>query len=146
MKFLSVFLILFVGIFSNNCIAQETQNVHLSNKTQQTQTPIIPKHSNIKTKIHTKRVIKRKIPSKDTNILEQNIALSSNGNTLKEIITSLLPGWKIKISSEISSLVLDVVVQTSRKEAIFDILRQVKAQVIFYDAIKPQPVAVIFSN
>jgi hypothetical protein len=191
MKFLSIFLVLVISIFSSSCISQNTKeesagfdsngNTESPNRVENQKLGITYKNNNNiveKTqKKPRKRLIKRvlrKDPKSNqlsnqastqlakttanrkiiykkqkvnaSNILNQNITLNSNGNTLGEIMAALLPGWHIKISPDLSNLILDVVVQTNRKEAIFDILRQVKAQVTFYEEVKPKPVAVIFAN
>lgn len=80
------------------------------------------------------------------SFLEEDVFLDVDQISLKDVVQAILPRWKIKISNKLAEVKLDAVIQTSRREAIFDILRQVKAQVVFYDKIKPQPIAVIFEN
>lgn len=79
-------------------------------------------------------------------ILGKDIAIAVENTRLEEVLQIILQGWNIKIPSEIANIKIDAVVQSNAREAIFDILRQVKAQVIFYDKITPRPIAVIFAN
>jgi uncharacterized protein YceK len=79
-------------------------------------------------------------------ILDKDVAISIENENLKDVLQIILPGWSVKISNELAKIKIDAVIQSNAKDAVFDILRQVKAQVVFYDKIKPKPVAVIFAN
>jgi len=134
MKFLSLTIVVFLTITTTSCTFTEMfSKKDRAIKKQQLEVKVLGDS-------------RKSISVSNVSILEQDVTLNASDQKLKTIISLLLPGWEIKISHELENIIIDVVIQTNRKEAIFDVLRQVKAQVIFYDAIKPQPVAVIYAN
>ncbi len=88
----------------------------------------------------------RALEDKYKLMLKETIALSADRVSLKALLENILPGWRIKIPQSLQAIKVDAVIQTTRKQAINDVLSQVKAQGSFYEKITPNPILVVYEN
>ncbi|MBW5290067.1 MAG: hypothetical protein Rsou_0497 [Candidatus Ruthia sp. Asou_11_S2] len=65
---------------------------------------------------------------------------------MRALLENILPGWKVKVPKQLRLIKIDAVIQTTRKQAVNDVLSQVKAQANFYEKITPNPILVIYEN
>lgn len=71
--------------------------------------------------------------------LSDLIALNMNNQSLAMVLKKVLPNWTINIDEALDDIQIDVIVQTSRRQAVIDIARALSARAKFYKYTLPQP-------
>jgi hypothetical protein len=84
--------------------------------------------------------------SEETKFLRETVAVNAVAIPLKELLKNIIPGWNIRMPEKFDDVVLEVVAQTTRKQAIHDILSQLNAQANFYTQTQPNPTLVIYEK
>ncbi len=86
--------------------------------------------------------LKNSIITKNTNntyLLTDIITINYYNKTLKEVLLTILPKWNINIDDSLLDIKLDVIMQTTRKQAVIDLVNSLSAKVLFYYNTKPLP-------
>jgi PBP1b-binding outer membrane lipoprotein LpoB len=84
--------------------------------------------------------------SEESRFLNETIAVNAEAISLKELLDNIIPEWNIRIPEKFDDVALDVVAQTTRKQAIYDVLSQLNAQANFYTQTQPKPTLVIYEK
>lgn len=84
--------------------------------------------------------------SVQAKMLNETIAVDAQGVSLRELLEQILPKWTIHMPDLLDDVTVDAVIQTTRKQAVFDILAQLRIRSNFYTQTKPQPTLVIYEN
>lgn len=71
--------------------------------------------------------------------LRSMVAINLKNETINSILKKVLPNWQIDIDDDLQDIRLDIVIQTTRKQAILDIARSLSAKARFYKYTKPKP-------
>jgi hypothetical protein len=83
---------------------------------------------------------------KHEKFLKETIAVNAKAIPLQSLLKSIMPKWIVRMPEKFSDVMVDAVIQTTRKQAIFDILTQINAQADFYTKTKPNPILVIYEK
>lgn len=67
------------------------------------------------------------------------IVISLYNKSINNILLAILPQWNINIDKKLLKIRMDVVMQTTRKQAVIDIVNSLSANVYFYHNTKPLP-------
>lgn len=82
--------------------------------------------------------------SEETINMEDLIALSLKDQTVYSVVARILPNWQIELDESIQGLKIDIIIQTTRQQAINDIAKAMSTRAKFYKYTKPKPTITLF--
>lgn len=109
------------------------QNTAIKNENIQTQDPV-------KTSQKLPQPSTGTINDNDQSIdLESMIAINLKNQNVQAVLAKILPTWQIDIDDTLKGTKINVVIQTTRRQAVIDIARALSARVKFYKYTQPKP-------
>ncbi len=116
-------------------------NNKLKNLLLQKSTKTINKDINVASikKQTTNNQAKKTIITDKAYLLTDIITINYYNKPLKEVLAKILPKWNINIDNNLLNIKLDVIMQTTRKQAVTDLANSLSAKVLFYHNTKPLP-------